>query len=257
MNEARTDGSNALAAGTSETFLGTQETVFGTAGAATLTKPPEEVKLGKEVSLIERQASSVVIATDLDFSKAGELTKQVKEMQKQVTDYWEPMRKSTYEAYTAVNAHKKQMLDPLASAEKILKQKLSAYSKEQERIRREQEEAKRRAAEAEMNRKLEEAAEAEANGDALGAEMAMAEAEVMEGVSAGTVASFTPKAKGVTQTKTWKIKSIDSDKVPVSVAGIEIRPVDEKAVLQLIKMAKGKVKIPGVEYEEDIIIGIR
>lgn len=243
MNEAKIEGTSAIAIGAAE--------------VSQITKPPEEAKLDKEVSLIEQQAGEVVIASDDDFARAGELTKQVKEMQKQVTDYWEPMRKSTYEAYTAVNAHKKQMLDPLASAEKILKQKMGAYTKEQERIRREQEEARRRAAEAEMNRKLEEAAEAEAKGDSLGAKMAMAEAEVMEGVSTGAARSFAPHAKGVTQTKTWKIKRIDSDKVPISVAGIELRPVDEKAVLQLIKMSKGKVVIPGVEYEEDVIIGIR
>ena len=89
--------------------------------------------------------SSVVVASEEGFVLAGELTKQVKAMQKQVTEYWEPMRKSTYEAYTAVNQHKKEMLDPLASAEKILKRKMSDYTMEQERIRREQEEAMRKA----------------------------------------------------------------------------------------------------------------
>ena len=240
MNETRIEGTSALSV-----------------DRAKIVKPAEEEKLDSAVSLIEQKANSVVIASDLDFAMAGELTKQVKDMQKQVTDYWEPMRKSTYEAYTAVNAHKKQMLDPLSSAERILKQKMGAYSMEQERIRREQEEARRRAAQEEMNRKLEEAEMAESNGDMVGAEMAMAEAEVMEGVSARTTQSFAPKAKGVSRTKTWKIKSIDSSKVPVSFAGVEIRPVDEKLVLQLIKMSKGKISIPGVEYEEDVIIGIR
>ena len=61
----------------------------------------------------------------------------------------------------------------------------------------------------------------------------------------------------MSRTKTWKITGIDSSKVPVSFGGVEIRPVDEKLVLQLIKMSKGKIKIPGVEYEEDVIIGIR
>ena len=100
----------------------------------------------RQVSLIEQQASDVVVASEEDFVLAGELTKQVKEMQKKVTDYWEPMRKSTYEAYSAVNQHKKEMLDPLASAEKILKRKMGDYTIEQERRRREQEEAMRRAA---------------------------------------------------------------------------------------------------------------
>lgn len=242
MNEAKVVGNNAL--------------VLGTAGSAKIGRPEEESKLDREVSKIEQQASAVVVSSEEDFALAGELTRQVKEMQRQVTEYWEPMRKSTYDAYTSVNKHKKQMLDPLTSAEKILKRKMSDYTKEQERILREQEEARRKAAEAEMNRKLEEAAEAEANGDALGAEMAMAEAEVMDSITAGADKSFAPKAKGVSQTKTWKIKSIDSSKVPVSIAGIEIRPVDERLVLQLIKASKGSITIPGVEFEEDVIISV-
>ena len=169
MNEAKTAGNTAL--------------VLGTAGTAQVGRTEEESKLDRQVSLIEQQASDVVVASEEDFVLAGELTKQVKEMQKKVTDYWEPMRKSTYEAYSAVNQHKKEMLDPLASAEKILKRKMGDYTIEQERRRREQEEAMRKAAAAEMDRKLDEAAEAEERGDAEGAEFAMAEAEVMEGVS--------------------------------------------------------------------------
>ena len=135
MNEAKTAGNTAL--------------VLGTVGTAQVGRTEEESKLDRQVSLIEQQASDVVVASEEDFVLAGELTKQVKEMQKKVTDYWEPMRKSTYEAYSAVNQHKKEMLDPLASAEKILKRKMGDYTIEQERRRREQEEAMRKAAEAE------------------------------------------------------------------------------------------------------------
>lgn len=244
MNEAKIVGNTAL--------------VLGAAEPAQVGRPEEESKLDQKVSLIEQQASSVVVASEEGFAYAGELTKQVKEMQKQVTEYWEPVRKSTYDAYTAVNQHKKQMLDPLASAEKILKRKMSDYTMEQERIRREQEEAMRKAAEAEMARKLEEAEEAESRGDAAGAEFAMAEAEVMEGVAVGGgLQPKAPKAKGVSQTKTWKITKIDSAKVPISLNGMELRPVDEKLVLQLIKASKGKISIPGVEYKEDVIISVR
>lgn len=244
MNEAKTAGNTAL--------------VLGTVGTAQVGRTEEESKLDRQVSLIEQQASDVVVASEEDFVLAGELTKQVKEMQKKVTDYWEPMRKSTYEAYSAVNQHKKEMLDPLASAEKILKRKMGDYTIERERRRREQEEAMRKAAEAEMARKLEEAEEAESRGDAVGAEFAMAEAEVMEGVAvSGGIRSQAPKAKGVSQTKTWKITKIDSEKVPISLNGMELRPVDEKLVLQLIKASKGKIAIPGVEYKEDVIISVR
>jgi len=93
MNDAKVVGNNAL--------------VLGTAEPPQIERPEEENKLGRQVSLIEQQASSVVVTSEEGFVLAGELTKQVKAMQKQVTEYWEPMRKSTYEAYTAVNQHKK------------------------------------------------------------------------------------------------------------------------------------------------------
>lgn len=241
MNEAKTIGSNALVLDT-----------------RTVGSRVEEQQLDREVSLIEQKASAVVVETDEDYVAASELTKQVKQMQKQVTDYWEPMRKSTYEAYTAVNQHKKQMLDPLASAEKILKKKTGDFTKKREQERIKQEEAMRRAAQEAMNRKLDEAADAEASGDALGAEFAMAEAELMESVSVnGGVHPKTPKVKGVSSSKTWKITKIESDKVPINFAGMELRPVDEKLVLQLIKTSKGTISIPGVTYEEDVVISVR
>ena len=106
-------------------------------------------------------------------------------------------------------------------ASKILKGKMGDYSMEKERKRRAQEEAMRKLAEQEMNRKLEEAARAEAAGDTAGAEFAMVEAEVMEGVSiSGSIQAQTPKAAGVSQSKTWEIVSIDSSKVPVSYEGV-------------------------------------
>ena len=236
MNEAAVIGNNALVLDTKE----------------------EENKLGRQVSLIEQKAESVAVNSDEDFAYAGELTKQVKQMQTKVTDYWEPMRKSTYEAYKAVTDHKKEMLDPLAAAEKILKRKMGAYTMQKEKERREREDALRRKAEEEMNRKLEEAAKAESAGDAFGAEMAMTEAEVMENVA--TTAVIKPEApvmKGVSTQKTWKITKIDSAIVPTHVQGVEIRPVDEKAILRLIKATKGAIQIPGITYEEDVTVSVR
>lgn len=236
MNEAAIVGNNALVLDTKE----------------------QENKLGREVSLIEQRAEAIVVASDDQYAFAGELTKQVKQMSQKVTEYWEPMRKSTYEAYKSVTDHKKEMLDPLASAEKILKKKMGAYAMQKERERREREEELRRQAEAEMNRKLEEAAKAEREGDAVGAEFAMAEAEVMENVATtAAIKAEAPTAKGVSTSKTWKITHIDSLEVPTHVQGVEIRPVDEKAVLRLIKATKGKIQIPGVTYEEDVTISVR
>ena len=231
MNDAKTIGSNALVLDTAEENV----TVMNA----------EESKLGKEVSLIEQRAEAVVVASGADFEDAGLFLKQIKQAQKQVKDYWEPLRVSAKKSYDEVLAHRKEMIEPLEKAEKIVKTKVNEYSTEQERKRREQEEAMRRLAQAEIDRHLNEAAEAEANGDAVGAEYAMAEAEMMEGVSiAGGVQHQTHK--------TWEICESECDwsKVPVSLVGIELRPVDKAAVLRLIKMSKGQVEIPGIKFRE-------
>ena len=62
------------------------------------------------------------------------------------------------------------MLQPLSNAEKILKQTMGAYIAEQERIRREAEEAARRAAQAEAERRLQEAIALEAQGKSAAAD---------------------------------------------------------------------------------------
>ena len=110
----------------------------------------------------------------------------------------------------------------------------------------------------EMERKLEEAAAAEAEGDAVGAEFALAEAEVMEGVaSSSVIRAKPPKADGVSRSRTWEIVEVDSSMVPVNFGGEEIRPVDLKAVMRIIKASKGTVQIPGIKYEEKTTIGVR
>ena len=225
---------------------------------ASLVLDTAEEKLGEEVSAIELQAESVVIATDEDYSMAGEATSNVKRMQKKVEEYWEPMRVSAKKAYDEVLAHKKEMLDPLKKAEQILKGKMSGYLLEQERKRKEQEEAMRKLAEAEADRKLQEAIDASNAGDAAAAEFAMAEAEVYDTAAAtSAIAKQTPKAEGVSTSKAWKITAIDSKQVPVEFCGMELRPVDEKLVMQLIKSSKGKIVIPGIKYEETVTISVR
>ena len=150
------------------------------------------------------------------------------------------------------------MLQPLSNAEKILKQTMSSYIAEQERIRREAEEAARRAAQAEADRKLQEAIALEAQGKSDAADAAVEEAEIMDQMSnVVSVAAEKPKAEGVSTKKDWEIESIDSSKVPVLVAGVEIRPVDRSAVMRLIRATKGQVHIPGVVYKEVAKVAFR
>lgn len=217
-----------------------------------------ETALSEQVSSFELQAKSIEVVDDESFSYASAAVKQIKAVEKKVKDYWEPLRVNAKKAYDTVLGRKKEMLDPLEAAEKIIKGKMGDYSLKKERERKAQEELMRKLAQEEMNKKLEEAAKAEEAGDDLAAEFAMSEAEVMENIAVtGTVQSAAPKVSGVSQSKSWEIVKIDESAVPVSVNGTVIRPVDDKAIMRLIRQTKGQVVIPGVEFKETVSISVR
>ena len=100
---------------------------IATVGSNALVLDSPEDALNKEASLIEQKASSVAVTNDAEYAAAGELTKAVKQMQKKVKEYWEPLRVNAKAAYDEVLSHKKEMLDPLEAAEKILKGKMGSY----------------------------------------------------------------------------------------------------------------------------------
>ena len=47
-----------------------------------------------------------------------------------------------------------------------------------------------------------------------------------------------------------EIVGINDAKVPVAIAGTVIRPVDDKAIMRLIRASKGTIQIPGVTYKQ-------
>lgn len=219
---------------------------------------PQEQQMGQEVSRIEQAACAVVIANDADYEKAGELLTGIKAQQKGVAAFFKPMKDAAHQAHKQVCDREKEMTGPLGKAEKVIKGKMGDYQRKVEQERREQEERLRKAAEAEREKAFAAAVAAEASGDALGAEMAMMDAEVMDDAAAvATVHTTAPKAKGISTRVGYEITGIDADKVPVSVAGVVIRPVDEKAVMALIKASKGKIQIPGITYKETAIISAK
>lgn len=210
-----------------------------------------EQKLTREVSEIEFKAESYVIQNDEDYAAAGEFGKMLKEKSSQVTTFFKPMKDAAYQTHKAICDREKAMLAPLRNAEKIIKATMSTYVTEQERKRRETEEAARKAAEAERERKMQEASELEAAGDNDGAEAAFEEAAIMDDAADYAVpAVSTPKVKGVSTAKDWEIVEIDPKTVPLAVAGVEIRPVDKAAVMRLIRASKGQIEIPGIAYRE-------
>lgn len=215
------------------------------------TAPEDEQQLNREVTDIEFQAESLVILNDDDYTDAGEFGKLLKQKAAEVTSFFKPMKDNAYQTHKAICDREKAMLTPLKNAEKAVKKAMGDYFEEQDRKRQEAEKSARRAAEAERERKLQEAAELESAGDKDGAESAMSEALVMDDAARYTVAApAKPKVSGVSASKDWEITGIDPKTVPMSMAGVELRPVDTAAVMRLIRASKGTIEIPGVTYKQ-------
>lgn len=208
-----------------------------------------------EFAVVEERALELTVANNIDYQSACEMLKDIKRMQKRATDVVEPIRIAVKAPYDDVLAKKKAILSPLERAESHLRKALEDYLNQQEHELQKKQRELRELAKREANNKLQEAAAAEANGDSIGAEFAMAEAEMIEDVLfLGTVGSGVPKVDGVSIGKEWRIKSVDIKAVPDVMAGVILRTVNEKAILDLIKNSKGTISIPGIEYEESIKI---
>lgn len=217
-----------------------------------------EVEMGREVSAVEVQASQITIASQSDYENAASFGKYIKQKSQQITDFFAPMKKAAHEAHQNICSREREMLAPLIAAEKIVKGAMGDYIMEQERKRLEEEERLRKLAQEEADNKLREAMELEASGQADAAETALMEADIADSASRGVVVEPQKiKADGASHSIDWVITAVDNGKVPVDFNGICIRPVDEKAILKLIKASKGQIKIPGIAYKAVPKISLR
>lgn len=207
-----------------------------------------EEQLQAEVTEIELKASKTIIANDEQYEEAAEFGRTIKQQAAQITEFFAPMKSAAHKAHAQICEREKAMLNPLKRAEKIIKAALGDYQLRLEEERRSKEEQLRKAVEAEAERKLQEAVEAEENGDNITAEVALEEAAMYQSANI-TVKAEKPKAQGISATTDYEITEIMADAVPVTMNGNLLRPVNEAAVLKLIRQSNGTVKIPGIAYK--------
>lgn len=217
----------------------------------------DENALKSQTISLEVRAEALVVSNDEQYRDAAEFLKVLKEQSSKVKDFFKPLKDAAHKAHKGVCDREKMMLDPLTKAEAVIKKAVSEYLAEQERKRKEAEERARRAAKAEADRRLAEAIALESQGRFDEAEAAAVEAEIIDSATVAVPMSPANKVKGVSSSKDWEIVSINDAKVPVDVSGVVIRPVDEKAIIRLIRASKGNIKIPGVTYREIVKMSVR
>jgi len=218
----------------------------------------EETRLTAQVTVIEATARNLLVENDEQYKVAGEFGIVLKEKMAEVSEFFAPMKKAAHDAHKKVCDREKEMLTPLKNAETILKKSMGAYAMRKEQERRAAEAEARRLAKEEADRKLAEAIAAEEKGDAVATKNAMLDAEIADTVSRMVaIEDNKPTAKGVSVQKDWEITEIDLTKVPDSLMGVLIRPVDKAAVMKLIRSSKGTIKIEGITYQETTKMSFR
>lgn len=218
----------------------------------------EEKALKTEVTALMVKAEHISITTKEDYKNTAEFARMIKQKTALVKEYWKPLKENAHKTHQDICRKEKEMLKPLTSAERVIKNAMSDYLEREERERKRIEEEARRKANEAVERALNEAVKKAEDGDEDGAKEAFKTGEMLE-TFAGSISVTTDKAKadGVSTKKDWCITKIDADNVPCSVQGINIRPVDTSAVMKLIRLSKGQIVIPGITYEEKTVMIIK
>lgn len=210
----------------------------------TIEAPDTDVVVQQSFDAI-RRAGALEIVSATDYEAGAECLRVLKLIRAEIAGTFKDPVAKAYAAHKAMKAAQNKHDVPVAAAYAALNAKMGAWTAEQDRIRREKEDALRKAelARAEEQR-LAEAAKLEDAGKQEAAD-ALIEAPVQP--APVHVPSEVPKVAGVSVTTYWKFRIVDAKLVPRGWC-----TPDEKAIGAYVRHMKGQVTIPGVEvYSED------
>jgi len=203
----------------------------------------------KALTIVE-QAKSVKVADNQSYTNAGILWKQIGDMIKEVKETFDPICEAANKAHKEATGKRAKFLNPLVSAQKSIKQLMSAYDAEQERLRLEEE---RRlfeiARKQEEERRLMEAIAAEEAGEIEEAETIIEEQEYVPPV---VVQKSIPKMEGGPVYRTiWSAEVVSIKDLCRAVsegkASPELVLPNMPALNKLAVALKDTLQIPGVK----------
>jgi len=222
-------------------------------GEPVLKLVPQEEEVGREVATVEDQARALNVIDAASYIAAGELWKSIKALRAKVADTFDDLIKAAHLAHKKAVEKKKMHDGPLDAAERMVKQAMSVYDLEQERIRKKEErrlaEIARKEAE---DQALLDAIEAEAIALRNGAtkeEAAQESAAIIDEpvyVPPVIIPKATPKLTGGPVYRTiWKYRITDANKIPR-----QYMIPDEVRIGRIARDMKNETNIPGVEVYE-------
>jgi gas vesicle protein len=208
----------------------------------------QEQELRSEALTIQ-QKSAIKIVNQETYNQAADALRQVKGFRNRWKSYWEPLRENAYSSYKAIMDKIKEGDDPLAQAERSLKNSIldwdEAQRREQERL---QAEAQRKAEADEEARRAQEAFELEESG---------ATDEQIEAVTSAPIIAVAPpvstyvKASGIAYRDNWCIEIVDLFKV-LRLIGSKKLKLGETDVQKLRELLESILKPRAVSDKETL-----
>ena len=228
----------------------------------------ENTQISEKAIMLAREAQGLVVMDQETANRATQLILAGKEMVKKIKDYFAPLKKAADEA-------KKKLLDAeraeLLKVEphiKKLQSGLTAWGMEQERKRREAEEARRRVElekkllEEELLREAEEARKIEEDLKRVeGEQVARKTREELERKALDEAAAKEaqivppppvpekPKTEGLTLRENWTFEITDESLIPR-----EYLCPDSVKIRKVVQVMKGKTNIPGIRVFNNPIV---
>jgi len=236
------------------------------APAPTLILPEEAT--AKRLAIITKcqqlaqAAGAVTVSNAIEYRGAGEMLLKLKGLRKELDDLCRPEIQRRFEAHREATREFNSADGPLRTAVDAIASRMSLWSAEQERIRRQEQERieaeERRRAEEEARRQEEEnrlahAIELEQAGDKELAEEVLNEPGPTLPVIVPPVVlpCATPHVDGLTKRQTWTFQIADLDKIPR-----EYLVPDMKKIGAVVRALKSHTNIPGVKaYPVDTLAG--
>lgn len=220
-----------------------------------------EIELKKEINPVLQSAAEIMVSNPDEFIYAGNFLKDLKSAQKKVTEFFKGMKSDAHKAWRAICDKEKSILDPIANAERTVKQKMLTFQREEERKRREEERRLQAEAEARAERERQRLLkQAEKLKTPELKEQRLQEAEMVE-APVITVQKETPAIKGISTRKIWKAEIVNKKEFLQKALDDEnlmsFVEIDLKRLNKVAQATKGEINYPGIRFYQEEIMSSR
>jgi len=217
----------------------------------TTTLPAQAPEIEKKAGVLLEKAYDFVIQTGPEYESAGEFLKTIKKLQKEIDSTFDPIVSSAHSTWKEALSAKKKHSEPLALAEKVVKEKAGDYLATEEK-RRQEEEARLRV-EAEKKAKEEQLARA-VEAEDMGATEEDVQEVLQEHIPIApiVVQKSVPKVQGISQRSSWKFRVTNKKALPE-----EYKMANEKTIGAVVRSQEGETRIPGIEIWEEKGLAVR